>query len=537
MTKGLRNLPIRPFFLSGLISIFISTPAFSIDTEATGYRISNGATVQINPSHSSACRDVTNNSGFDQFVSTKTTTEWSSFISNPPLNVTALNCGGGPPAGVVLETSVQGFSSAAATSLSTSSGLTTLYANELVLVFVKVASQTNVTISGGGLTWSRHDATGSWCDTSCVFYALAPSPLSNQTITATFGSSLRAGIIVSAYSGVDATGTNGANAIGHSSFIDSTFYYACNVSPCARNMKTTRDGSLMISLTLGNGAAETPTVSAAETLVRHGSIDTIQNLGLAKLNSTTATLGTDVTSTWTYSASVTFISVMQIEILGPAPAPVSTPTIDQISTVAYVDGSANNSLPALSVTGGVLLLLAVTTKTNDPSSAPSGGPGGWTSIARVSQASGLTTEVFRAWATNKMNGEPIGFDIGTSLKATALLVSIRGVNTSGTNGSGAIDISSTGNNTTANPNLSLTTGANDTLVLGFLGNGNATQPTAGTNTTRLGTISSPAGGSAATKATTTLSSYNTLRTSGQSTSIPFTLSAIDWAGVAVSVKP
>ena len=77
------------FFI--LIQFFlISISSFAINTVATGFRINNGLTVEID-AHG-VCQNVTNSSGFDQFISTKTASEWTSFRANLPTNVTLGVC-------------------------------------------------------------------------------------------------------------------------------------------------------------------------------------------------------------------------------------------------------------------------------------------------------------------------------------------------------------------------------------------------------------------------------------------------------------
>lgn len=88
-----------PCSFSNLIrsSIFVGVAllagvSHAIDTEATGYRLLSGGSLVLNPSHSSSCRVLTNTSGSNQFVATKTAAEWASFIASPPTGVSASAC-------------------------------------------------------------------------------------------------------------------------------------------------------------------------------------------------------------------------------------------------------------------------------------------------------------------------------------------------------------------------------------------------------------------------------------------------------------
>ena len=88
----------RGVFVSKALGVFIfllSLTASAIDTESTGYKVLNGTTVTINPSHSSSCRQVTNNGTKPHFVSTKTAAEWANFLAHVPSDLSVASCGGG----------------------------------------------------------------------------------------------------------------------------------------------------------------------------------------------------------------------------------------------------------------------------------------------------------------------------------------------------------------------------------------------------------------------------------------------------------
>lgn len=75
-----------------LAAAFLLIPlvAFAINTVDTGYQVLDGTTVQID-AHGT-CKKVTNSTANDYFVPTKTSTEWSTFRSNLPTNVTLAAC-------------------------------------------------------------------------------------------------------------------------------------------------------------------------------------------------------------------------------------------------------------------------------------------------------------------------------------------------------------------------------------------------------------------------------------------------------------
>lgn len=69
---------------------FMSLRAHAINTVAEGFKVDNGATVEIN-AHGT-CKTVTDSSGHDQFVATKTSAEWTSFLAHLPSGMTVGSC-------------------------------------------------------------------------------------------------------------------------------------------------------------------------------------------------------------------------------------------------------------------------------------------------------------------------------------------------------------------------------------------------------------------------------------------------------------
>lgn len=138
-----------------LIVVAICLPAQAIDTESTGYRVVNGAAaVTIAPSHSSSCREVTNTSGTDQFVSTKTATEWANFLANVPTGMSVAACGGGPPAPSLVQTIGQAFT--AATTHNLSFAANTTIGNTVIVAAAGRASTHQITsITGCGATFTE----------------------------------------------------------------------------------------------------------------------------------------------------------------------------------------------------------------------------------------------------------------------------------------------------------------------------------------------------------------------------------------------
>jgi hypothetical protein len=97
----------------------------------------------------------------------------------------------------------------------------TALGNELLLAFVAADNQgtgTNLSVSnvtGAGLTWVLVGRTNTQFGTSEIWRTLAPAPLTNAFVTATYSiPSPQSSITVVAFSGVDFSGTSGSGAIG-----------------------------------------------------------------------------------------------------------------------------------------------------------------------------------------------------------------------------------------------------------------------------------------------------------------------------------
>jgi len=77
---------------------------FALGTYNTGYKVDSGAGAQdVEIDSGGTCKRITNTSGNDYFIPTKTSAEWTAFEGNTPNDVTIEACGGtwqypsGPP--------------------------------------------------------------------------------------------------------------------------------------------------------------------------------------------------------------------------------------------------------------------------------------------------------------------------------------------------------------------------------------------------------------------------------------------------------
>src|SRR3954468_2176034 len=99
----------------------------------------------------------------------------------------------------------------------TSPAFTTSQAGEVLIAFVATdgpsqsASQAFSTVTGGGLSWRLRRRANTQFGASEIWQAVAPSVLTNASVTATYSGSYQAAITVATFTGADTT-TDGATA-------------------------------------------------------------------------------------------------------------------------------------------------------------------------------------------------------------------------------------------------------------------------------------------------------------------------------------
>jgi hypothetical protein len=215
------------------------------------------------------------------------------------------------------------------------------------------------------------------------------------------------------------------------------------------------------------------------------------------------------------------------------------PTFDQTIGANNAGGAATYTISA--TTGGTnrLLLLAVTWKSNGAmSTVPTGGAPTWVSLGSVVQGTGLTLEVFRGFATSTLSASVVTITVPGGVKSSATLVSYSGTDLTGTNGSGAIDAVNTATAASGtNPSTSVTPVSSSvyTSVVGFMGNGFSTAPSAGTGFT-LQTSSSSTGGALTSRTTSAVETMNSSATGGGAVTVPWTQGTIDWVESNIAIK-
>ncbi|WP_158867385.1 galactose oxidase-like domain-containing protein [Leifsonia sp. AG29] len=165
-------------------------------------------------------------------------------------------------------------------------GLTTTGTNELLLAFVSSDGTSTAqigSVTGGGLTWTLRQRSNGQPGTAEVWQAVAPTPLSNVTVTATQKSgSWQSSLTVAGFLGADtATGAvlaaNGASG-----------------GPTA-TLTTTRAGSWVWGVATDWSTAHARTVGTGQTLVDQYLSPSGDTYWLQRTNAVTPTAGTAVT--------------------------------------------------------------------------------------------------------------------------------------------------------------------------------------------------------------------------------------------------
>ena len=164
-------------------------------------------------------------------------------------------------------------------------------------------------------------------------------------------------------------------------------------------------------------------------------------------------------------ANVTAPSFTEQATLGPI-------TVDASLSKDQSTYNTSVSVPALStVTGNELLLAFIATgdrtrKLSSPTvTGISGGGLTWVLVSRTNAQKG-DAEIWRAFAATPLTGVSIKATLSQSVPASMTVMSFKGVNTTGTSGSGAIGATGSGNATSGAPSATLVATHSGSLVIG-----------------------------------------------------------------------
>jgi hypothetical protein len=181
--------------------------------------------------------------------------------------------------------------SSSATTIATPT-FSTASGNELLLAFVATdgnsAGITVTGVTGASLTWALVRRTNAQLGTAEIWRAFAASALSNVTVTARLSQSVAASITVVTFTGADATGLNGASAIGNSAGAN-----AASGAPSA-SLVTTRNGSWVFGVGNDWDRGLTRTPGSGQALVHQYLATVGDTYWVQEQNSPTLLSGTQV---------------------------------------------------------------------------------------------------------------------------------------------------------------------------------------------------------------------------------------------------
>ena len=194
--------------------------------------------------------------------------------------------------GLGIDVVTYGDTNSASTTAVTSAFSTTGY-SELLLAFIATdASSSGITVtgvSGGGLSWVPVRRTNTQLGTAEVWRALAPSPLSNVSVTGTLSQRAASSISVVGFSGADSSGISGSGAIG------ATVSASAGSGAPTATLVTTRNNSWVIGVGNDWDKAIARTVGPNQTLV-HQFMPTVgDTYWVQRQSGPTALSGTTVT--------------------------------------------------------------------------------------------------------------------------------------------------------------------------------------------------------------------------------------------------
>jgi len=306
---------------------------------------------------------------------------------------------------------------------------------------VSASSGTTLTLSGAASASTTPDGSGN--------YSFNGLPNGTYTVTPS-----NAGFTFSPAN--QTINLSGANASG--------INFAANANPTWSISGTISPASL------GNGSLVSLSGPAGETTSADSSGYYIfNNLANGTYSVTPSQAGETFTPT-SQSASVNGASVSNLNFTVQA-ATTGSLAIDATSSQDASSKASTVVTPAFSTSSGNELLLAFVAAdylagANTTVTAVSGGSRTWTLVKRTNVQSG-TAEIWRAFASNPLSNVAVTATLSQSVLSSITVVSFTGVDTSGSNGSGAIGATGGANASSGAPRATLTTTRNNSWVFGI----------------------------------------------------------------------
>lgn len=219
-----------------------------------------------------------------------------------------------------------------------SPAFTTTQTNELLLAFVMSDGPKSAggvafsSVTGGGLTWRLRKRTNVQMGTAEIWQAVAPTVLSNVTVTATNSGTYQSSMTVATFVGADLA-TDGGVGTGS----------AASGAPSA-SLTTTRAGSWVWGAGNDWDRATARTVGTGQTKVDEYLSNQGDTFWVQRQNATTPTSGTSVTINDTApTADQWNLSVIEILPAAPATGDTTAPVISAVSAGTPVSSGATIS--------------------------------------------------------------------------------------------------------------------------------------------------------------------------------------------------
>jgi hypothetical protein len=176
-------------------------------------------------------------------------------------------------------------------------------------------------------------------------------------------------------------------------------------------------------------------------------------------------LPTSVTISGTYVAT----SSATLTVKGALPPPPGSISIDAFIAKDQATAATTVTSSAFSTSVGSELILALVgtnaLTSNATVTSMTGAGLTWNLLLRTNTQLG-TAEIWRAFAPNPLSNVFVTATLSQNVVSSMLVMSFAGVDTSGTNGSGAIGATASANAASGAPGASLTTTRNNSMVLG-----------------------------------------------------------------------
>ncbi|MEO5925009.1 MAG: carboxypeptidase regulatory-like domain-containing protein [Bryobacteraceae bacterium] len=339
--------------------------------------------------------------------------------------------------------------------------------------------------SGFTMTPSSRAVTVSGANVSAVNFTAAQIP-STWTITGTVSSGSGATVnlsgAVSKTATADASGNYSFSGLGNGSYTVMATKSGFSMTPSSRavtvngaNVSAVNFTATLIANTwtisgtieAGSGATVTLGGAAAKTTTA----DTAGKYAFTGLVNGSYTVAPQKTGvTFTPSArAVTLTGANQTADFAGASQSGSSPVVDRTVWSDRSQKGSNLTSPSFSTTQANELLLAFigtdSTSGTETVRSVSGGGLNWVLVRRTNTQGG-TAEIWRAFATTKLSQAVVTANISQRVAGSITVMTFTGVDASGTNGSGAIGATGSGNSRSGAPVATLVTTRNPSLIFG-----------------------------------------------------------------------